>query len=119
LWRDILLRVEAAPPGDRLELDLEGYDRAVILEHVALLREANLIDAKILKFFEGEGSFFIERLTWQGHDFLAAARSDTLWKRAKAIVREKGLDVSVAVMTELLKHLSKSALGLPTAIGES
>ena len=44
----------------------------------------------------------IDRLTWEGHDFLAAARNDTIWKKTWASVKDKGVDVSFGLLKELL-----------------
>lgn len=43
----------------------------------------------------------IERLTSRGHDFLAAARDDTLWKRAKAQIGPKIATVGLKVVGDV------------------
>jgi hypothetical protein len=57
---------------------------------------------------------FIYRLTWEGHEFLDAARDDTRWKRAWTIVREKAGSVTVDVLKQVLTSLMKDALALPS-----
>jgi hypothetical protein len=51
-------------------------------------------------------------LTWAGHEFADATRDETRWKKAMGMVQEKSGSVTLSVLTELLKHLMKSALGL-------
>ena len=62
---------------------------------------------------EGEPEAEPTSLTWAGHEFADAARSDTMWNKAKAIVKEKAVGLSLAVLTPLLQSLAKKAIGLP------
>jgi hypothetical protein len=110
LVRNILLQIE----GDGKILSIEGYEKDVILKHLELLEEAGLIKASFLRANQvGVVSAHVERLTWSGHEFLDAARNDTLWNKAKGIVGEKAGTVSFAILQILLVQLAKSALGLP------
>lgn len=110
LIRKILLQIE--DDGD--VSSIEGYEEPVILKHLELLEEAGLINAS----FKGADqtrivSAHVERLTWSGHEFLDAARSDTLWNKAKGIIEKKAESVSFAILQSLLVQLAKSAMGLP------
>jgi hypothetical protein len=51
-------------------------------------------------------------LTWQGHDFLEAARNDIIWAKAKAKVVEQGVGLSVELMKAVLLSYGKERLGL-------
>jgi hypothetical protein len=42
------------------------------------------------------------RLTWAGHDFLAAGRNDTVWQKAKAKIVSKLGDAPVEIFKEVL-----------------
>jgi hypothetical protein len=58
-----------------------------VAQHVALIAEHGLIEAKVPSV-EG-GSFAIGPLTWHGHDFLEAARNDSLWKHVMSLIKER------------------------------
>ena len=58
------------------------------------------------------GDGFIERLTWDGHDFLEHSRNDTVWKKAKASIAERGVGFSLDVMLAVLKATAKASLPL-------
>jgi hypothetical protein len=51
------------------------------------------------------------RLTWEGHEFLAAARDESIWKKAKAKVTAAAGDVPIAILKELLMQTLRSQLG--------
>jgi hypothetical protein len=109
LIRKIMLQIES----DGNVLLIEGYKKDLILKHLELLEEAGLIKAYFIRTEEvGIVSAQGERLTWYGHEFLDAARNDTLWNKAKGIIGEKTGSVSFAILQILLIELSKSAMGL-------
>jgi hypothetical protein len=81
LLRTILARVEKAD-----DLSVEGadladgkHDEASVVHHVQLLKEAGFVKANLLTV-QGQGALSgnIERLTWAGHEFIDAARNDTV-----------------------------------------
>lgn len=117
LIRRILLDIEANPAGTTFhsnEIVYEEYDRATILEHVEILVEAQLICAK--SWFPDPQTvakiFIIERLTWQGHDFIASAKNNTIWGQTMALVREKGSSIPFAVLTGMLIKVAGSYFDL-------
>jgi hypothetical protein len=108
LVRLILIRIEDAAHGefDTGSLSPEGYDRRTVAQHVELLEEARLLEANLLRL-ESEGAIGgrVERLTWDGHEYLAAVRNATIWSRTKKLVGEKlgsaPLEVFKSVATKL------------------
>ena len=52
------------------------------------------------------------RLTWEGHDFLDAARNGDTWHKAKDTLFKKGLSVSFDVLKAYLISEAKQHLGL-------
>ena len=87
LIRQILFAVEELPatPNWR-SLDIEGYAPEEISYHVKLLAQARLIEAQDMTA-KGQGlDWRPHSLTWQGHEFLNAARDDSRWQTAKALV---------------------------------
>lgn len=104
LARTILMQVEAAPNFNHpIRLSLDGYDAAVINYHVKLLAQADLLEAKS----PGQDQWFPLALTWQGHEFLDAARDDKNWNTAKGLLAKAGgftLDVFKSVLVSLLRQ---------------
>jgi hypothetical protein len=52
------------------------------------------------------------RLTWDGADFLDAARSDTLWHRALAEVIAQGKSFTFDLLKAWLRHQIATGCGL-------
>jgi len=92
-------------------------DNGVFSYHVALLIEAGLVrgdvtDGPNLQPMAG----CIFRLTWSGHEFLDAARSDTIWNTVREKILRPGVSWSFSILGEVLKGLAKQQLahaGLP------
>lgn len=101
LVRKILLEIEA----DRAEGEAKQYGEPVEAFHVALLKDAGLVEAFIAEDEAGRPHVGIPlRLTWTGCDFLDAAREDTAWKRAKERVIKPGLSWTFSLLLEFLKQ---------------
>lgn len=110
LIRRILFAIEAAPAGSRIdssELVYEGYSPAAVAEHIEILVEQKLIHtgASFSYLETGYKIYAINRLTWQGHEFLDNARNDTIWKKTMALAQEKGTSTSMVVLNGLLTKL--------------
>lgn len=118
LIRSILMEVEETPLGHPVsDLEFEAIDPKIIVEHVRILKEAGLIEAELASAFNEYGvlevlDYQIERLTWEGHDFIANARNQTIWKRTRALIEEKGGDVSFGVLRGLLTNIASQYFDL-------
>jgi hypothetical protein len=98
----------------QLLLDAEAHDNKPpflatdepnAVYHISLLNEAGLMNAIIRKNEYGlPGDAVIMGLTWAGHDFLAAARDDTIWKKAKDVMLKPGISWTFSILTEWLKQ---------------
>ena len=85
LVREILLKVEEMPfDGAFHDICIEGRSPKAISYHVMLLHEAGFIEAMDLGV-----CWKPIRLTYSGHEFLDAARSDAVWDKAKTAVVER------------------------------
>lgn len=98
LIRLILLDLEK-----EIEVDLSPYSDDEVNYHKALLIEAGLLEGKLhyssrTPKRDIPDSVIINRITWDGHEFLDKARSDTVWSKAKLLVKEKGLSLSIDVV---------------------
>ena|SRR3989442_2614625 len=102
LVRELLMAIEDAPfDGGPLRLTApEKYSPGQVTYHIMLLHEAGLIRA-----FDFSSNEFPDwrpgYLTWEGHEFLNAARDIGRWKKAKAFIHEKG----GALVFEILKQV--------------
>jgi hypothetical protein len=109
LVREIMLKVENLPFVDApQEVEVEGRSPLEISYHIMLLGEAGFIEALELPMQEGP-VWKAKRLTYSGHEFLDAARSDTVWAKAKAAVLKssgaltmEGLKVALPIVVKSL-----------------
>ena len=108
LIRLLLLRMEG---GD--EVDLAPYTEEQRIYHSALLVEAGLVDGVVRKNAQGYPSGVASiRLTWKGHEFLDAARNDSIWQKTTGTVRSKGLSLTFDLLKELLTATIRGHVGL-------
>ncbi len=99
--RLLLLQVE----GDQnAAKQLETYPPHDVTYNAKLLVDAGLIEGDVA---EGnsieELGVILNDLTWAGHDFLDAARDDTVWRRA----REKFMKPTASFTFEIVKEWLK------------
>jgi hypothetical protein len=118
LIRKILLATEESPsawaPSAVQELQMEGYSEEEVGYHALLIIEAGLAQGKETPVPGFAPRGFIYRLTWDGHEFLDAARDETRWKQAWTIVGQHAGSVTIDVLKDLLKKLMNDALGMPS-----
>jgi len=110
LIRKILLTIEEQYIDTALyNIKIEGYDLKTIAYHCDIMHEAGIISDYGASYAEDElYSFGVGHLTWQGHEFLDAAKNDTVWNKAMTVVKEKGGSVTLDIMKELLGQLMTS-----------
>jgi hypothetical protein len=111
LVRQICFAVEDLEPGQYLQ-EVDGVDESAFAHHVALMIDAGLVSGDVVQMLGSTAHAHVERLTWTGHDFADAARSDTLWKKAKDNVIKPGASWSFDLLKEWLKAEVKN--GFPT-----
>jgi len=108
LARTILLRIEAEPkPDSWIEVKVDGRSSEEVSYHVKLLAEAGLIEAHDLTT-RGGFDWRPSQLTWAGHEFLDAARSEGRWAKAKKFMVEKAGSITFEAMKDLLLAWMKS-----------
>lgn len=114
LVREILLRAEDTEYHRLKSSAFEGKDELTVARHFELMKEAGLIEADLLCLPEHRGveRGTVLRLTWEGHEFLDAARNEDVWKRTKEIVKEKGGSVSFEVLKSIVTKVALSLFGL-------
>ena len=116
--REVLIKFEALDPeSGALQLDDFPEDRAYEYSyHVELLLEAGLIHGEMSKTMGGHAqSFWADRLTWEGHEFLDAIHSDTVWDKTKTTFTKGGLsmtfDLIKGVATDVAAAYLKTTIG--------
>ncbi len=116
LIRRIALATEALPPGKTLH-ELDGVSEIAFFEHARWMAEAGLLHVLGSEYLDQDepGDVTVQRLTWAGCEFADAARSDTLWKKAKEQVIKPGASFTFDLLKEWLK--AEIAQGLPTLRG--
>ncbi len=112
--REILLRVEDLEPGKVLTLeDFYNGRHYEIGHHVELLNEAGLILASIpgpRSNFPTE--FYVDRLTWDGHDLLESVRDASIWKQTRATIAEQGGGMTFEIVKQMAVGLIKNQIGI-------
>ena len=85
LIKEILLEIDTSPI---MNLSIKGYDQVLVDYHIHLLDQAGLIDAEIARVGANEiYDPIILEITWNGHEFLDAARNETVWRKGKELIK--------------------------------
>jgi hypothetical protein len=118
LVRLMLLRTEAIGVDEeeakRLHAECEKYDERVRAHHIAIMMEAGLVAGFTTNDARGTlAKGVIIRLTWQGHEFLDAARNDTTWRKARDTFFKPAVAWTFGILTEFLKAEARRHAGLP------
>lgn len=91
--------------------DLSNFSKEQLNYHKVLLIDAGLVEGKV-----GYGTKIsvvkIIRLTWQGHEFLSAARNNSVWNKAKEMIAKANVSSTIPILTDLLTTIAKQQLGL-------
>jgi hypothetical protein len=87
---------------------MAGYSRNEVIYHVIMATDQGLVDARIAP---GSEDAVVLRLTNSGHEFLEAARSDTVWVKAKEMAMKATGSVTLQALTlalpKVIDHLMK------------
>ena len=119
LIRQILQRAEALDYKDGEPPELYEAKTHSEAYQIVLMKDAGLVDAHIASINCVPSSAVIYRLTWAGHDFLDAARDDTIWKKAVKTIIKPGASWTFSMLVEWLKsEAKKHVFGNSAAIGE-
>lgn len=90
------------------QLTIDGYDIEVVKYHALLLIEAGFLDGKVSDTLVNTSvvptHIFVNRLTWDGHEFLDNIRKDEVWNTIKSEFK----DASVSTIFNIGKELAES-----------
>jgi hypothetical protein len=111
LIRRIALATEVLQPTAQLT-NLDEIDRDSFTQHAHWMNEAGLIHGWFDTDQAGQLHAVVYRLTWAGCEFLDAARSDTLWNKAKENVLKPSASWTFGLVREWLNAEIRE--GFPT-----
>jgi hypothetical protein len=115
LMREILILIEDMPAGEPFDgmITSDSSSQAEVNEHTQILLDEGYIDGQPLRDHRNVPiQFSISGLTMKGHEFLANARNNTVWKKVMAEAKEKGKSIGVTVLNGLLEQAAKKYAGL-------
>ena len=112
--RDILLTVEACKLNDvmyikDLENELFQYDPDEISYMCLKLYEADFINATCKKSASVINIVRINDITYEGHQFLANIREDSMWEKVKHIASSAGT-LSIPIVQKIAIECIKATL---------
>jgi hypothetical protein len=111
LVRKILLALEEAEETTGNNPTIEGYSDDAVSAHAFLMVQAGLVGGAVVSNLESPNPEAIAyNLTWEGHEFLDLARSNTIWSKAKAKVLAATSGTGIAALKVALTELTKRAL---------
>jgi hypothetical protein len=108
LVRAILLEVEKSTSPGGCRIEIPDHSREELYYNAQQAQDAGLIEAK---FLPNTTEFHVVRLTYAGHEFLDAARNDTLWAKAKETVIKNTGTLTVEGVKIALSTLIRHAMG--------
>ena len=118
LIKSLLAVIEESPdypkPIVSDDIAVNGTDPVTIVYHLSLMLEAGLIRGKE-RGSKCEHFVLIERLTWEGHAFLANAQNKTVWERFLSASRSVGgcsLDVAMLTLDHIALQDATQAAGM-------
>jgi len=110
LIKEILIQIEKSNQVKGwINIQIPGRSSKEVYYHIKLLHEAGLIEA-VNQSTKSGFMWVAKSLTWNGHEFLDAARNDTVWENLKNKVKEHGGNVPFYVVKDLLVQISKDLI---------
>ena len=112
LVRAILLQVEASPTPKVRDVVVEGYDTATVAHHIEILGDAGYLVPRVV-YSSGDPILAgVERLTWDGHQFINTVRDDTVWNRTSERIKSTVGTAAVEVWKATAEAVTRAMLGL-------
>ena len=105
--RQLLLAVEQQEePFETKDMTLPDYDSDQVMYHAEILSEAGLFVGEDVSTM-GIPNVLIRRMTFEGHEFLDAIRSPSVWRKTRDLVTRAGggfaMDVVKKVAISILE----------------
>ncbi len=110
LIRKLLLTMEENPR----QLEVEGYDKSQVKYHALLLIEAGFLDGNVSDTLANTSvvpSFVsVNRLTWDGHEFLDNIRKEEVWNTIKTEFKDASISTVFSIGKQLTENYAKKKL---------
>jgi hypothetical protein len=108
--RLILLQLEG---DEKAREKLKTYPEKEVVHNAALLIDEKFVEGGVVRNHQNEPmNVVMNHMTWAGHDFLDAARDETLWNKAKEKFVKPGASFTFELVKEWLKAEMKKHIGL-------
>ncbi len=107
LVRKILMSLE-----DPSSVTLGEFNNATLSYHRLLILQAGLARGFDATTLDGPADAVLDSLSWAGHDFLDAARNETVWKKTMNKIKETGVGATIEIAKALTKKYTMELLGL-------
>mgnify|MGYP001309321571 CR=1 FL=1 len=104
LVRKILIAAEEKQDFQPQKLEIDGYSQEEISYHIKIMTQAGLIESQGYATSTGIPLWCIKSLTWEGHEFLDAARNEKVWTKVKKKIAEEGGSIPFDVLKHVLKQ---------------
>ncbi len=93
LVREILLKIEEQYVSTAIfNLKIEGYDLQTVAYHCKIMHEAGLLSHYCAQYGDNKIYVFqVGGLTWEGNEYLDKIRDDSVWRKTRDTITEKGL----------------------------
>jgi hypothetical protein len=116
LIRKLLVYFDEKPDAAVVELpDIgTGYSGSEIKYHLLLLYEAGFLDCELIRSTTSDRVVKVLPFnpTWDGHEFLAKIRNDSVWQKIQTAIASKGGTLAFAVINQLATKFALHASGL-------
>ncbi|HDI3142528.1 hypothetical protein BC490_18530 [Vibrio parahaemolyticus] len=110
LIRKLLLTIEENPR----QLEVEGYDKNQVKYHALLLIEAGFLDGNVSDTLANTSvvpTFVsVNRLTWDGHEFLDNIRKEEVWNTIKTEFKDASISTVFSIGKQLTENYAKKKL---------
>lgn len=115
LVRSILMEVEDAEQYISAEGMSDRLDAGVdeVQYHVEIMIDGGLLEGEITKNSAGGNlAAVVQRMSWEGHEFLDATRTPDIWEDAKKAFSKKSVGMTFDLAKRVAKHYAEEKLGL-------
>ena len=118
--RAIMLQIEDLPFQKEISFNklceqLPKYSKDELSYTCIKLKEANLINALIINADNFTQVYSLNDLTYDGHQFLADIRSDSIWNKTKSVLSELGstsVSAAIQVAASIVQSLIAGKINL-------
>lgn len=92
---------------------IEGYSPEQVAHHIYLMHRAGLVEAAITTDDSTPGpEAMLISVTWHGHEFIDAARSDSVWSKTMEKAGVVGGSLTLGILKDLLVVTARQQLGI-------